>query len=83
MRDLFGKVRTLPNTTRDPDEPGLAAFDRVRITLKDGRELVSDSVRSIEELMAAVKPATARHASDNFRCTPHSARTASIASRTK
>jgi aconitate decarboxylase len=106
VRDLFGKVRTLPNTTRDPDEPGLAAFDRVRITLKDGRELVSDpvqrprghfkrepepaalaakfrdcaaavlapdaterlfarlqdlrSVRSIEELMAAVEPATAR-----------------------
>jgi 2-methylcitrate dehydratase PrpD len=45
VRELFGKVKALPNTTRDPDEPGLAAFDRVSIALKDGRTLVSDPVQ--------------------------------------
>jgi 2-methylcitrate dehydratase PrpD len=44
VRGLFPKVTALPNTTRDPDEPGLAAFDRVRIALVDGRELVSAPV---------------------------------------
>jgi aconitate decarboxylase len=45
VRDLFAKITAQPNATRDPDEPSLAAFDRVRIALKDGRELVSDPVQ--------------------------------------
>ena len=44
-RSLFPKVKALANSTRDPDEPWLAAFDRVRVALKDGRELVSEPIQ--------------------------------------
>jgi 2-methylcitrate dehydratase PrpD len=45
VQNLFPKVSMIANTTRDLDEPGLAAFDRVRIALTDGRELVSEPVQ--------------------------------------
>jgi 2-methylcitrate dehydratase PrpD len=45
IQDFFSKVRIHPLTEKDPDEPTRSPFDRVRITLADGRALASQPVR--------------------------------------
>ena len=45
MQDFFAKVRAHPTTERAEDDPLFAPFDRVRVTLNDGRELASEPVR--------------------------------------
>jgi 2-methylcitrate dehydratase PrpD len=44
VQEFFGKVRIHPLTEKDPDEPTRSPFDRVRLTLADGRELTSQPV---------------------------------------
>jgi 2-methylcitrate dehydratase PrpD len=44
VQEFFGKVRIHPLTEKDPDEPTRSPFDRVRVTLADGRELPSQPV---------------------------------------
>ena len=45
MQDFFAKVRAHPTTERAEDDPLFAPFDRVRVTLNDGRELASEPIR--------------------------------------
>jgi len=44
VQEFFGKVRIHPLTEKDPDEPTRSPFDRVRLTLADGRSLTSQPV---------------------------------------
>ena len=45
IQDFFSKVRIHPLTEKDPDEPTRSPFDRVRLTLANGRVLASEPVR--------------------------------------
>ncbi len=45
VQDFFGKVRIHPVTDKDPEEPTRSPFDRVTLTLTDGRTLVSEPVQ--------------------------------------
>jgi 2-methylcitrate dehydratase PrpD len=44
IQDFFAKVRAHPVTERASDDALFAPFDRVRVTLRDGRELTSEQV---------------------------------------
>jgi 2-methylcitrate dehydratase PrpD len=44
VQDFLGKVRIHALTEKDPDEPTRSPFDRVRLTLADGRLLASQPV---------------------------------------
>jgi len=44
VQAFFGKVRIEPLTEKDPEEPTRSPFDRVRVTLADGREVASAPV---------------------------------------
>jgi 2-methylcitrate dehydratase PrpD len=44
VQDFFRKVRIHPLTDKDPEEPTRSPFDRVRVTLSDGRVVESDPV---------------------------------------
>src|SRR5215510_4159237 len=44
VQGFLPKVAIVPVDGKDPDEPALAPFDRVRLRLRDGREIVSDPV---------------------------------------
>ena len=44
VQDFFGKVRIHPITEKDKDEPTRSPFDRVQLTLTDGRKLLSAPV---------------------------------------
>lgn len=44
VQEFFGKVRLHPIYETDPEEPTRSPYDRVRVQLKDGRELHSDNV---------------------------------------
>ncbi len=44
VQDFFGKVRIHPLMEKDPDEPTRSPYDRVRLTLADGRSLASQPV---------------------------------------
>jgi 2-methylcitrate dehydratase PrpD len=44
IQDFLRKVRIHPLTEKDPEEPTRSPFDRVRLTLTDGREIVSEAV---------------------------------------
>jgi 2-methylcitrate dehydratase PrpD len=44
VQDFFGKVRIHALTDKDPEEPARSPFDRVRITLADGRTVASEPV---------------------------------------
>jgi 2-methylcitrate dehydratase PrpD len=44
VQEFIGKVRVHPLTEKDPEEPTRSPFDRVRVTLKDGREVPSAEV---------------------------------------
>jgi 2-methylcitrate dehydratase PrpD len=44
VQDFFGKVRVHPITEKDPEEPTRSPYDRVRLTLLDGRKLSSEDV---------------------------------------
>jgi 2-methylcitrate dehydratase PrpD len=44
VQALLPKVRIDPVSERDPDEPAFSPFDRVRFTLREGRELTSEPV---------------------------------------
>jgi 2-methylcitrate dehydratase PrpD len=45
IQDFFAKVRAHPTTERADDDPLFAPFDRVRVTLDDGRTLASEPIR--------------------------------------
>jgi 2-methylcitrate dehydratase PrpD len=45
IQDFFSKVRIHPLTEKDPDEPTRSPFDRVRLTLANGRVFASEPVR--------------------------------------
>jgi 2-methylcitrate dehydratase PrpD len=45
VQDFFGKVRVHALTEQDPEEPTRSPFDRVRLTLRDGRKVSSEEVR--------------------------------------
>ena len=45
VQDFFGKVRIHALTEQDPEEPTRSPFDRVRLTLHDGRKVASEDVR--------------------------------------
>jgi 2-methylcitrate dehydratase PrpD len=45
VQDFFARVRAHPIAERAEDDPLFAPFDRVRVTLNDGRELASEPVR--------------------------------------
>ena len=45
IQDFFAKVQAHPTTERAEDDPLFAPFDRVRVTLNDGRELASEPIR--------------------------------------
>ena len=42
VQDFFGKVRIHALTEKDPEEPTRSPFDRVRLTLRDGRKVASE-----------------------------------------
>jgi aconitate decarboxylase len=44
VQDFFSKVRIQPIYDTDPEEPTRSPFDRVRVTLADGRQLNSENV---------------------------------------
>ena len=44
IQDFIGKVRIHALPEKDPDEPGFSPFDRVRLTLREGREVTSEPV---------------------------------------
>jgi 2-methylcitrate dehydratase PrpD len=44
VQDFLAKVQVHPVAERDPEEPANSPFDRVRLVLRDGRELVSAPV---------------------------------------
>src|SRR5262245_2986033 len=44
VQGFLPKVAIVPVDGKDPDEPALAPFDRVRLRLRDGREIVCDPV---------------------------------------
>ena len=44
IQDFIGKVRIQALPEKDPDEPGFSPFDRVRLTLREGREVTSEPV---------------------------------------
>ncbi len=45
VQNFFGKVRVHALTEKDPEEPTRSPFDRVRLTLRDGRTVASEDVR--------------------------------------
>ncbi|MGZ5837458.1 MAG: MmgE/PrpD family protein, partial [Xanthobacteraceae bacterium] len=44
VQDFFSKVRVHPITEKDPEEPTRSPYDRVRLTLVDGRKVASEDV---------------------------------------
>jgi 2-methylcitrate dehydratase PrpD len=44
IQDFIGRVRIHALPEKDPDEPGFSPFDRVRLTLREGREVTSEPV---------------------------------------
>ena len=44
VQDVFAKVQISTRTDRLPEEPALAAFDRVAVVLRDGRKLASEAI---------------------------------------
>ena len=44
VQNLLEKVRIHPLTEKDPEEPTFSPFDRVRVTLTDGRVIASEPV---------------------------------------
>ena len=44
VQDVFPKVRISTRTDRLPEEPALAAYDRVEVVLRDGRKLASEPI---------------------------------------
>jgi 2-methylcitrate dehydratase PrpD len=45
VQEFFGKVRVHALTEKDPEEPSRSPFDRVFVTLRDGRTVASEDVR--------------------------------------
>jgi 2-methylcitrate dehydratase PrpD len=45
VQEFFGKVRVHPLTEKDPEDPTRSPFDRVRLTLVDGRKISSEDVK--------------------------------------
>ncbi len=46
VQDFFAKVRVHPLAEKDPEDQTRSPFDRVRLTLRDGREIASPEVRN-------------------------------------
>lgn len=44
VQDVFPKVAISTRTDRLPEEPALAAYDRVEVVLRDGRKLASEAI---------------------------------------
>jgi len=44
IQDFIPKVRIHPVSEKDPDEPGFSPFDRVRLVLREDREVTSEPV---------------------------------------
>ena len=44
VQDVFPKVSISTRTDRLPEEPALAAYDRVEVALRDGRKLASEPI---------------------------------------
>jgi aconitate decarboxylase len=44
VQDMFSKVRIATRSDRLPEEPALAAWDRVEVELRDGRKLQSEPI---------------------------------------
>jgi len=45
VQEFFAKVRVHPLTEKDAEEPTRSPFDRVTLTLADGRRLASEPVK--------------------------------------
>jgi 2-methylcitrate dehydratase PrpD len=45
VQEFFAKVRVHPISDKDPEEPTRSPFDRVRLTLADGRRIASEAVK--------------------------------------
>jgi 2-methylcitrate dehydratase PrpD len=45
VQEFFDKVRVHPIAEKDPEEPTRSPFDRVRLTLADGRKISSEDVK--------------------------------------
>jgi 2-methylcitrate dehydratase PrpD len=45
VQDFFSKVRVHPITEKDPEEPTRSPYDRVKLTLVDGRKISSEDVK--------------------------------------
>ena len=43
--NFFSKVRVHPITEKDPEEPTRSPYDRVKLTLVDGRKISSEDVK--------------------------------------